>query len=297
MTTNEAGLWQEVAGNHERQVNRRNGIRQNQDDVLRHLGVGYALHAAQYRVEEYYDGGNQQSGRDFNFQEAGKGHTSTGHLTDHVGEGDDDQADHRNNASRLTGITLTNEVRHCVSTETTQVGSQQGCQQHVATGPAHDERGVDVTNGNQTRNRNKGSSRQPVGGRGHTVHGWVHFTTGDIELAGGLGASPDSDRCVYGKGAQHKDQVNRKLTHELVLQTKFSVEPVHSPCVENDQTKEGEDRALLCKPEAEVGTSDTDTHEHRSQNNAKAKGHCGPDADARNDKAQVGSPICLISFS
>src|SRR5690606_36205591 len=125
-------------GNHQRQVSGRNQEGQNQYDVLCNLSVGNTFHAAQYRVEEYYYRGDQQTPGVGHFQEAGKSNTGTSHLTNYVGQGDDDQTYNRNHTGSFTVVTLTNEVRHGVGTETAQVRSQQGCQQYIATSPSHD---------------------------------------------------------------------------------------------------------------------------------------------------------------
>ena len=153
----QAGLWQEVASHHHRQVGRRDSEGQDQHDVLRHLRVGHALHAAEHRVSKHDDGGNNQAGIGLDLQEACERHAGTSHLPDHVGERNDDQAQHGDDARALAGVALADEVGHRVGTEAAQVGGQQGRQQHVAAGPAHDEGRVDVANRDETRHRDEGS--------------------------------------------------------------------------------------------------------------------------------------------
>ena len=71
----------------------RNGVGDDQNDVLSHLGVGDALHAAEYRVGEHDRGSDPDTSGVAHFREAGERHTSTGHLTDYVSNGDEDEAD------------------------------------------------------------------------------------------------------------------------------------------------------------------------------------------------------------
>jgi hypothetical protein len=48
------------------------------------------------------------------------------------------------------------------------------------------------------------------------------------------------------------------------------VDRVHAPRVEEDQDKKDEDRSLLGKPEAQIGSAHFDTRDERAQKNAEA---------------------------
>src|SRR5690606_36727394 len=59
------------------------------------------------------------------------------------------ERDDGHQAGTLAVEAVTHEIRHGELAELAQVGSQQHGQQHVATGPAHQEGGVDVTDRDQ----------------------------------------------------------------------------------------------------------------------------------------------------
>src|SRR5690606_41667242 len=165
----------------------------------------------------------------------------TGHLADHVGHGDDYQADHRSQARATTVETVTDEIRHGELAELAQVGCQQHRQQHVAAGPAHEEGGVGITTGgNQARHGNEGCSRHPVSGCRHTVGDRMHTTASDVELFGGAGTRPDGDADVEREGRAYEQHVDYELAHDrLLLDAKFFIKFVQSPrVVKNEPDKE-----------------------------------------------------------
>src|SRR5690606_10337786 len=138
----------------------RNGVGDDQNDVLSHLGVGDALHAAEYCVGEHDGGSTPDTSGAAHFQEAGERHTSTRHLTDYVGNGDEDEADNGYQTCATAVETVTDEVRYGELAEFAQIGCQQHRQQHVATGPAHQvNRGAITTGSNQACHGDEGSCR------------------------------------------------------------------------------------------------------------------------------------------
>jgi hypothetical protein len=82
------------AGELQADEDRRHGVGQDQHDVLRHLGVGDALHAAEHGVQEHDAHADVDADFTAHAEEAREGHAHTGHLADDVGDGRGQQADH-----------------------------------------------------------------------------------------------------------------------------------------------------------------------------------------------------------
>ncbi|MNC04411.1 hypothetical protein D3C75_518490 [compost metagenome] len=205
MSTDHAQRRDRVASQLEGNEHRRDGVGDDQYHVLGHLGVGDALHAAEYRVAEHHGSGDPDAGRVAHFEEAGEGNTGTSHLTDHVGQGDQQQADDSGKARTTAVEAITDEVRYGELAELAQVGRQQHGQQHVTTGPAHqvDRSGVAASR-DDTGHGDEGRCGHPVGRSGHTVGYRVHAATGDVELLGRSGACPDCDTEVESEGRPHE---------------------------------------------------------------------------------------------
>src|SRR5690606_3960663 len=87
-----AGLRQHMAGHHDRQEHRRHQIGKNQHAVLRHLCIGDALHATEYRVEKYNRHANDDTNIHIHFEEACEHDTDTAHLPGHIGKRHEDHA-------------------------------------------------------------------------------------------------------------------------------------------------------------------------------------------------------------
>ena len=172
-----------VAGQLHGNEHGRNGVGDDQNHVLGHLGVGDALHAAEYRIGEHDGSRNPDTSGVAYFQEAGERHTSTCHLTDYISNGDEDEADDSYQASATAVEAVTDEVRHGELAELTQVGCQQHGQQHITTRPTHQVDRCSITaRSDQTGHRNEGSCRHPVRRCRHAVGHGVYTTTGDVEL-------------------------------------------------------------------------------------------------------------------
>jgi hypothetical protein len=167
----EAELRDRHAGELQRDEDRRHRVGQDQHDVLRHLRVGDALHAAEHRVGE--DDGHADVDADVrgHAEEARERHAHARHLADDVGDGGDEQADHGHRRGALRVEAVADELRHRELAELAQVRRQQHGQQHVAAGPAHQEQAAAVAHvGDQAGHRDERRGAHPVGRRGHAVH-------------------------------------------------------------------------------------------------------------------------------
>ncbi len=192
----------------------RNGVGDDQNHILCHLGIGDALHAAEYRVGKHDGSSDPDTGGVAHFQEAGERHASTGHLADYIGNGDEDEADHSYQASATAVETVTDEVRYGELAELAQVRRQQHRQQHIATSPTHQVDGSSITaGGDQTCHGDEGSCRHPVCRRGHTVGYRVNTTTSDIEFFSRTGAGPDRDPDIKQERRAHEQHVDPILAH------------------------------------------------------------------------------------
>ena len=199
-------LRERVARELQRDEHGRHGVGQDQHDVLRHLGVGDALHAAEHGVGEHDGHTDVNAGVAGHTQEACERNTHTGHLTNDVGERRHQQAHHGNGAGALGVEAVTNELRHRELAELAQVRSQQHGQQHVAAGPAHQEQATAIPHvGDQAGHGYEGSRAHPIGGRGHAIGDGVHAATGRVELAGGTRAGPHCDAEVEREAQPDKD--------------------------------------------------------------------------------------------
>ncbi|MPL84631.1 hypothetical protein SDC9_30596 [bioreactor metagenome] len=285
-----------VAGQVERDEDRRDGIGDDQHDILGDLGVGDALHPTEHGIGEDHRGTDVEAGVVRHFEEAREGDAHTRHLADHVGDRDDEQADHADDARRARVEPVADEFRHGELAELAQVGREQHREQHIAAGPAHQiGRGVVAAEGDDAGHRDERGGRHPVGAGGHAVRDRVDAAARRIEFRGRARTGPDRDPEVEGEGRAHHDQVEGKLIHcpraPLLFHAVFAVQPVHPRHVGEDEHEEHEDRSLLGKPEPEIGATDTDAREHRAQQDAKAERTDEPDHEKKLDRADVRFPV------
>ena len=202
------------AGQLQRDEDGRDSIGGDQHAVLSDLSVGHAFHPTKHRIGKHNARADQQTGGVRHLEEAAKGHADAGHLTDHVGHGCYDQTDHRNDTCGLAVETVADEFRHGELAELAQVRCKQQRQQHIATGPTHQEgRVVIAGKGNQARHRDERGRRHPVRRCCHTVGDRVNAATGGVEFRCRPRAGPDRDADVQRKGRAHKQQVDGKLVH------------------------------------------------------------------------------------
>ena len=110
--TAQSQLRQRVAGQLQADKNCRDGVGQNQHAVLGDLGIGNALHATEYRVEEHDHHADEQAGSVFHLQEAGESHANALHLADNIGHRTQDQADNRHYPCGLRIEAIADELRH-----------------------------------------------------------------------------------------------------------------------------------------------------------------------------------------
>ena len=123
------------------------------------------------------------------------------HLTGDVGEGDEDRADHRDDARDLRVVPIAHEVGDGELAELAQVGREQQRQQHVAAGPAHQvDRAVHAGEGDDAGHRDEARGAHPVGGGRHAVGQGRDALAGDVELTRRAGAGRDRDADVEREG-------------------------------------------------------------------------------------------------
>ena len=294
----ERDLRQRLAGDLDRDENGRHGIGEDQHAVLRDLRVGNPLHAAQHGVNEHDGHANQEAPLDLELEELREDDADTAHLPRNVGERDEDEADHGNDACRLRVVTLGDELGHRELAEFPEVGGEQQRQQHIAAGPAHQvDRTVVTQEGDQARHGYEGGRAHPVGGRGHPVGDRRYALAGDVEVARRMGPRPDGDADVEEK-AQPDDEIGQRLeAHRcacallVFMHVEATVQPVHAPGVEKDQHDEDVDRALLGKPETEFEAAETNAVELFDEQDAETVGADEPDQETQAHEPQVGPPV------
>ena len=77
----------------------------------------------------------------------------------------------------------------------------------------------------------------------------------------------------------------------------FAIETIHPTGVVEDQSDEAQDRALLSKPEAQAEAKKSDLIERLRQDDAEAEGDRKPDREARDDEAEIRTPVACPGFS
>ena len=213
----EAQLGHGVAG--ELQGDEDGGHHKGKDQhaVLRHLGVGDALHAAQHRVEKHNRHADHHPPVDIDLQKAREHHAHAPHLPGHVGERHEQGAHHRHRTGQPRVVAVADEVGHGELTELAQVGSQQQGQQHVAARPAHQVyRAVVAHEGDQPGHRDKRSGRHPIGGGGQSVGQRMHAPARHVEVLGRTGPRPDGNADVQGKGDTDENVGPGLYGHEMI---------------------------------------------------------------------------------
>src|SRR5690606_28716574 len=120
----------------------------------------------------------------------------------------DERADHRDQA-RCLAVAVTDEVGDGVLAELAQVRREEKGEQHIPTGPSHEEdrAGVAVVGeGDDAGHRDERRGAHPVGRDRGTVGRSGDATASDVE-AGGVGdAAPVGDEDVEAEGQSYEDQ-------------------------------------------------------------------------------------------
>ena len=106
----EAQLRDRVAGDEEREEDRRYQIREDQHAVLSNLRIGDALHPAQDGVEEDDAHADEHTDLDGHLQKATEDDTHAAHLAGDVRERHEDRAYHGHDACRLGIVPVADEV-------------------------------------------------------------------------------------------------------------------------------------------------------------------------------------------
>ena len=224
----EADLRQRHAGDLGGHGDGRDQVGHDQHGVLRDLGPGDALHAAEDGVEEDDRHADDHAGGRVHVEEAGEDQADAGHLARHVDERDDDRGEHGDEARGLV-VAVTDEVRQRVLAELAQVRRQQQRQQHVAAGPPHEEDAAGVPVVGQADDAGQGDERRgahPVRGDGGAVGRRRDAAAGDVE-AGGVGHPAGvGDVDVDAEGDDREDQrPELDVTHEWCTSCSYSSTP------------------------------------------------------------------------
>ena len=90
-----------MTGYHHRDEYHRHDVSKDKHTVLRHLRIGDAFHATEYRVEEDNCHADDNARHDIHFQKAAKYHANTTHLAGNIGETDKDGTEHGNGSRGL----------------------------------------------------------------------------------------------------------------------------------------------------------------------------------------------------
>ncbi len=156
-------------------------VSDDQYDVLRHLGPGYRAHTAEHGTQQ--DAEQPEPDADFerNLQCTRRDGAGGVDLRGYISKRRDRQHNHTEEARQVTAVAGTDEVRHGVATELTQVRRHQRGNQDVTPGPADHERQITMTaEVDATGHRYEGGARHPVRSRRHTVEYRGYLATGDV---------------------------------------------------------------------------------------------------------------------
>ena len=76
----------------------------------------------------------------------------------------------------------------------------------------------------------------------------------------------------------------------------LAIDFVHFPDIEEDETDEDVDRALLGKPKSELESTDSVLVQLIHEKDAATKGNDEPDDEETAHQFQVGAPICVCGI-
>ncbi len=208
-------LRQGIAGRLDGDEHGRHRVGEDQHAVLGHLGIGDALHAAEHGVDEHDTHPYIKAGLDRHLEKAREHDADAAHLAGHVGERDEDQADHGDHdACQLRVVAVADELRHGELAELAQVGRQQQGQQHVAAGPAHQVHAAVVAEkADQPGHGDEGGRRHPVGRGGHAVGDRVDVLAGDVEIPGAAGARTEGNHDIEREAQADGDESEGLQAH------------------------------------------------------------------------------------
>ena len=218
-------LRDRIVGVLHRQPHGRNQKRDQQDDVLRHLGPGDGAHPAQERAHQ--DAGQAQENPDRKI-DAGKARRDQADRIDlrhHIRERDEDgrahgQRPHRAAApARAAAVARRQEVGHRVLRKLAQVGRDQQRDQHEAAGPAHDEgQAVEALQIQAAGQADEAGRRDPVGRRRHAVEHGRHAPAGDVVFGDVRGAADHADDRVQRDRGEHEQVADPQARHAFLLE-------------------------------------------------------------------------------
>ncbi len=200
---------------HDGNKNGRKEIREDQDPVLGDLGVRDSLHASQHSIKENDSHTDHDTGIDIHIEEAREDNPHAAHLSRHVGKGNKDRTDDRNNAGGLRVIPVADEGRDRILSELAKIGGQEQGQQHIATGPTHKiDRAIASHEGNGARHGNKRGGRHPIRRGRHAVHRGGDARACDVEFFCRRSPCPDSDHNIESEGCADDEKGPGLSIHE-----------------------------------------------------------------------------------
>ena len=190
----------------EGQVHHGHQVRDDQDDVLRHLGPGDRAHAAQHRAEEHAEQADEDADVEVQADEARHDEPDARHLGDEVGEGAGDGGDHAHDARRVAAVAGAQEVRDRVGAELAEVGAEEHGEQQVAARPPHDVgQAREALGRERAAHRDERRRRHPVRAGGHAVVEGRHAAAGHVVLVRVRGAGDDADDDVDQQRQRHEE--------------------------------------------------------------------------------------------
>ena len=155
---------------HPGQVHDRHQVRDDQDDVLGHLGPGHRPHPAEHRAEQHAEEPDEHADVEVEPDEAGDDQADPGHLRDEVGEGAGDGADDADEPRGCCRRSGRPGSREWCRPELPEVGAEEDGEQQVAARPAHDVGQAGEALGRQrAAHRDERRRRHPVRAGGHAV--------------------------------------------------------------------------------------------------------------------------------
>ena len=187
-------LRKRIAGLFDRQPHHRNQIRQDQHQVLRHLGPGDRPHAAQERTQQHAAQAEKDAEHEIDAGELDGDEAHAVDLRHQVDERAQDGRGQPDAARKRAAVPVAQEIGNRVGAELAQIRRQQQRHQTVPAGPADDIRqpavALQVQGAGQADERR---GRHPVGGGRHAVVERRDAPPGNVVLERVGGSANDAD--------------------------------------------------------------------------------------------------------
>ena len=206
------------AGLLHRQPHHRDHVGDDQDDVLRDLGPGDRLHAAEERAHQDARQAQEDADREVHAGESRRDQAHAVDLRDHVRERHHDRDHDADEARHVAAVARAQEVRNRELAELAHVRREQQRDQHVAPGPPHDDR-ESVVAGQVQRAGHADERRggHPVGAGRHAVEHRRHAAARHVVLGRVVGPAHDADAGVEQdrRGEEHVAHRRARQPHLL----------------------------------------------------------------------------------